>query len=89
MEDSGAYTISCVVGFICIDFFKNITEFSVLFIVVILWYPTFETLFSVLRKLSVKTKPTNPDNHHLHHLIYSFFAHLRLKKKLFQTFLQL
>ena len=67
-------------------FLKNITEFSVLFIVVILWYPAFETLFSVLRKLSVKTKPTNPDNHHLHHLIP--FAHLRLKK-LFQTFLQL
>ena len=79
--DSGAYTISCVVGFICIDFFKNITEFSVLFIVVILWYPAFETLFSVLRKLSVKTKPTNPDNHHLHHLIYSFCSS-KIKKKI-------
>jgi UDP-N-acetylmuramyl pentapeptide phosphotransferase/UDP-N-acetylglucosamine-1-phosphate transferase len=70
--DSGAYTISCVVGFICINFFKNIAEFSVLFIVVILWYPAFETLFSLLRKLIFKTKPTNPDNHHLHHLIFTF-----------------
>tara|TARA_X000000950_G_scaffold286617_1_gene396086 strand:- start:8191 stop:9198 length:1008 start_codon:yes stop_codon:yes gene_type:complete len=79
--DSGAYTISSVVGFICIDFFKNISEFSVLFIVVILWYPAFETLFSVLRKLSIKTKPTNPDNDHLHHLIYTFCSS-KIKKKL-------
>ena len=78
--DSGAYTISCVVGFICIDFFKNIAEFSVLFVVVILWYPAFETLFSVLRKLSVRTKPTNPDNYHLHHLIYTFCSS-KIKKK--------
>ena len=47
----------------------------------ILWYPAFETLFSVLRKLSVKTKPTNPDNHHLHHLIYSFCSS-KIKKKI-------
>ena len=86
--DSGAYTISSIVGFICIDFFINISEFSVLFIVVILWYPAFETLFSVLRKLSIKTKPTNPDNDHLHHLIY-IFVHLKLKKNLFQILSQL
>ncbi len=79
--DSGAYAISCSIGFICIDFFKNISEFSVLFIVVILWFPAFETLFSVLRKLSIKTKPTNPDNQHLHHLIYTFCLS-KIKKKL-------
>ena len=79
--DSGAYTISCLIGFICINFFKNTEEFSVLFIVVILWYPAFETLFSVLRKLSVKNNPTSPDNQHLHHFLYTFCVS-KIKKKL-------
>ena len=70
--DSGAYSISCVVGYICIDFFKNIQDFSVLFIVVILWYPAFETLFSIIRKILFKFDPTFPDNKHLHHHLFNF-----------------
>ncbi len=70
--DSGAYSISCLVGFICIDFYKNIQDFSVLFIVVILWYPAFETLFSIVRKIIFKFNPASPDNNHLHHHLFKF-----------------
>ena len=77
--DSGAYSISCLVGYICIDFFKNIQDFSVLFIVVILWYPAFENLFSIIRKLQFKFNPTFPDNNHLHHHLFNFI-HSKVKK---------
>ena len=40
----------------------------------LLWYPAFENLFSILRKL--KTGISTPDNFHLHHFIY-----LELNKK--------
>ena len=49
--------------------FENV----LLFIVIILWYPAFETLFSIIRKIIYKSQPSSPDNYHLHHLIYLFF----------------
>ncbi len=73
LGDSGAYTVSCLAGFVCIDFYNDIKDLSVLFIVVILWYPAFETLFSIMRKLQLRYNPTKPDNHHLHHYFYVFF----------------
>ena len=38
----------------------------------LLWYPAYETLFSIIRKVSVKKSPLSPDNMHLHQLIYLF-----------------
>jgi hypothetical protein len=40
--------------------------------VAILWYPAYENLFSIIRKLIFKKSPSNPDNEHLHQLIYIF-----------------
>ncbi len=73
LGDSGAYAISCLAGYVCIDFYNDIKDLSVLFIVVILWYPAFETLFSIIRKLQLRNNPTKADNHHLHHYFYIFF----------------
>tara|TARA_Y100000816_G_C26108218_1_gene589919 strand:- start:8278 stop:9279 length:1002 start_codon:yes stop_codon:yes gene_type:complete len=77
LGDSGAYAVSCLAGYVCIDFYNYIKDLSVLFIVVILWYPAFETLFSIIRKLQLRYNPTKPDNNHLHHYFYIF-----LKKKI-------
>ena len=82
--DAGAYSISCLVGFICIDFYKNTQDFSVLFVVVILWYPSFETLFSIIRKINNKSNPAFPDNKHLHHYLFSF-VRKKFKKDLFSN----
>ena len=38
----------------------------------LLWYPAYETLFSIVRKALVKKSPLSPDNMHLHQLIYLF-----------------
>ena len=86
LGDAGAYSISCLVGFVCIDFYKSTQDFSVLFIVVILWYPAFETLFSVLRKITLKFNPASPDNRHLHHYLFTFI-NSKLKKNLFSNIL--
>ena len=38
----------------------------------ILWYPAFENLFSLSRRLLKKNKISSPDNKHLHQLIFLF-----------------
>lgn len=82
--DAGAYSISCLVGFVCIDFYKNTQEFSALFIVVILWYPAFETLFSIIRKITSKYSPAFADNKHLHHYLF-IFIYSKFKKNYFSN----
>ena len=82
LGDSGAYSISTVVGFILIDFFKTNENFSVLFIVVMLWYPAFETLFSIIRKLISKFNPAYPDNNHFHQLLFCY-VNSRISKRFY------
>ncbi len=72
LGDSGAYSVAGIIGYIAIDFFQTIGNFSVLFIVTVLWYPAFETLFSVIRKFILKSNPINPDNQHFHHCLFNF-----------------
>ena len=79
LGDSGAYSISSIIGYIAIDFFRTNEDFSVLFIVVLLWYPAFETLFSVIRKFISKNNPIYPDNNHIHHLLFNLI-NFKLKK---------
>ena len=42
------------------------------YIVLLLWYPCLENLFSLSRKLLSKKSPTLADNQHLHQLIYLY-----------------
>lgn len=74
LGDSGAYSISCVIGVLTIDFYKSVNDFSVLFIVLLLWYPAFETLFSIIRKTVSKIGPSEPDNGHLHQLLFRYIS---------------
>jgi UDP-N-acetylmuramyl pentapeptide phosphotransferase/UDP-N-acetylglucosamine-1-phosphate transferase len=70
LGDSGAYVVAFVVGFIVVDFYSYYKDFSVLFVVILLWYPAFENLFSIIRKKIFKVNPYKPDNKHLHQLIF-------------------
>ena len=80
LGDSGSFLLSFLMGFYLIIFCNtnlNLIRFiSPVFILLLLWYPAFENLFSILRKLISKKNPTKPDNLHLHQLLFSF-----LKKK--------
>ena len=41
----------------------------------LLWYPAFEILFSMLRKIRLNFSPMEPDTNHLHQLL--FFSYKR------------
>jgi UDP-N-acetylmuramyl pentapeptide phosphotransferase/UDP-N-acetylglucosamine-1-phosphate transferase len=72
--DSGAYLTSAFLGFILLLFFSKNNQISPYFIVVLLWYPAFENLFSILKRLFLKKKSYLPDNTHLHHNIFLFIS---------------
>ena len=74
--DSGAYAIGYLFGYTLIEISSLNPLISPIFIVLLLWYPAFENLFSILRKQKIKKSPLKPDFKHLHQLIY-----LNLKKK--------
>lgn len=74
MGDGGSYLISIYLGIYLISYanhFQNLI--SPYYICLLLWYPAFENLFSILRrKLSRKGFSTYADNEHLHHFLYKF-----------------
>ena len=72
LGDSGAYLISFVLGYLLITFSNANQLVSPYFIVCLLWYPAYENLFSIIRKISNKNSPTKPDNKHLHQVLFIF-----------------
>ena len=76
LVDSGAYSLSFILGFILIKIYNLNLQISPYFIILLLWYPCFENLFSIIRKSSSKLNPLDPDNDHLHQYLFVY-----LKKK--------
>ena len=70
MEDS---VLSLFLGYILVVIYSKNPSISPYYIISLLWYPCFENLFSLIRKLIAKKSPTNPDNLHLHQLLYKYF----------------
>jgi len=66
MGDFGAYFYGFMMSTITITFFGEHPELPTWGAVLILFYPAFELLFSVLRKIYKKKDPTKPDPNHLH-----------------------
>jgi UDP-N-acetylmuramyl pentapeptide phosphotransferase/UDP-N-acetylglucosamine-1-phosphate transferase len=72
LGDSGAYLFGLVFGILLIKIYQQDQIFSPFFIVLLLWMPCFENLFSIIRKFFYKIPPTSPDNNHFHQLIFLF-----------------
>ena len=72
MGDSGAYLLSLFSGIYLINFSAENSYISPYLIIVFLWYPCFELLFSMLRRYITKFKAYKPDVLHLHQYIYVF-----------------
>jgi len=72
LGDSGSYLLGFVMGYLLIDIYESSYIFSPYFIALLLWYPAFEILFSIIRKMIQKKSPLKPDNRHLHHLLFSY-----------------
>ena len=73
LGDSGAYSISFLVGFLLIEIYNNNQNISPYFIIVLLWYPCFENLFSIIRKNFRKKNPLEPDKH-FHQKLFIFLS---------------
>ena len=71
--------MSFVVAIILIKFKNDNLLVSPYYIICLLWYPCFENLFSIIRRIIVKLNPQEPDNMHLHHLLYKYLNKKNLK----------
>ena len=77
LGDSGSYMQGFISSVLLIKIYSLNSFISPYFIVLLLWYPCFENLFSIIRKKKLNLSSMNPDTNHLHQLIFYF-----LKKKL-------
>ena len=75
--DSGAYLFGFIFGYLLIYLYQQNQNISPFFIILLLWYPCFENLFSIIRKFKINKSPILPDNKHLHQLLFYY-----LKKKI-------
>jgi len=77
MGDSGSYLIALIIGFYVIKFYEINNLISPYYFALLLWYPAFENLFSLLRRLKTHSEISKPDNKHFHQL---FFRYFKIKK---------
>ena len=70
LGDGGAYLISYFVGVILIKLTFNNELISPYYTVNLLWYPAYEILFSILRKIKNNKSAFKPDNQHFHQILY-------------------
>ena len=80
LGDGGSYSIGLVLGYLLITIYNLSNLISPFFIILLLWYPCFENLFSILRKNKLKNSPIMADDKHLHQLLYFY-----LQKKFFKN----
>ena len=73
LGDSGSYLLGSMFSFLLIKIYSFNQNLSPFFIILLLWYPCFETLFSMIRKINFNKSPMKPDNKHLHQLIFLYF----------------
>ena len=76
--DSGSYLIGFLFGYFLLQIYESNQLLSPYFVALLLWYPAFEILFSIIRKIISRKSPFKPDNKHFHHLV---FLHIYQKFK--------
>ena len=74
LGDSGAYLLGFFIGLIIISSHIRNPDISPYFFISLIWYPCFENLFSILRKLNREFSPLKPDSKQLHQLVFFFLT---------------
>ena len=77
LGDSGSYILGFFLGVKILFISRNFPEISAWYFALLLWYPSFEILFSIIRKSFSKQSAFKPDNEHLHQRIFK-----KLKNKM-------
>jgi len=70
LGDAGSYLLGFTFSIFLINIYLENPQISPFFIIVLLWYPSFETLFSIVRKNIMNKSPMKPDSNHLHQQIF-------------------
>ena len=84
LGDSGSYVLSLASGIFLINFISDNNSISPYFIIVLLWYPCFELLFSMIRRYLKENKTYKPDTWHLHQIIFkNLKQNSKIKNNLF------
>lgn len=80
--DSGAYFLGFLYAYFLIKIFSIDSTISPFFIILLLWYPCFEILFSIVRKINFNKSPLRPDNRHFHQVVYLFIKKIIKNNKI-------
>ena len=59
--DSGSYVLGFIFGYLLIEVYITNQNLSPFYIILLVWYPCFETLFSIIRKFRLNRSPILPD----------------------------
>ncbi len=92
LGDGGSLSIGLFISYIILNFYLKNNSVSPYFIALLLWYPCFEILFSIIRKASMHIQPFAPDSLHLHQLLYKkvkYFNLVELNNTLASSFINL
>ena len=73
LGDNGIYILSIITGYILVEIVNLNNNISPYYIMNLLWYPAFEILFSMLRKIRSNFSPMKPDTNHLHQLVFFYY----------------
>jgi UDP-N-acetylmuramyl pentapeptide phosphotransferase/UDP-N-acetylglucosamine-1-phosphate transferase len=88
LGDSGAYILSLFVGLILIKLSNENNFISPYFIILLIWYPCFELLFSMIRRVTSNLYSYEPDTIHLHQMILKMISkNKKFKSNNFNHFL--
>ena len=88
LGDSGAYILALSIGLILIELSNENDLISPYFIILLIWYPCFELLFSMIRRLVFNLYSYKPDTMHLHQMILKIISNnLKLKSNNLNHFL--
>ncbi|SFV57261.1 Undecaprenyl-phosphate N-acetylglucosaminyl 1-phosphate transferase [hydrothermal vent metagenome] len=74
LGDGGSYLLGFIVAVMGIFLASNYMKVSPWFVLAVLIYPSWEVIFSIIRKLLLRRSPLEPDSLHLHMLIYKHFT---------------
>ena len=74
--DGGAYLLGFLFSVWAIFLQYKLLNISPFYIILLLWYPCFENLFSIIRKKIIRKNPFYPDTDHLHQLFFNYIKNL-------------
>lgn len=92
LGDGGSLSVGLFISYIILNFYLKNNSISPYFIALLLWYPSFEILFSIIRKALKNNQPFTPDTLHLHQLLYKkikYFNFSELNNTITATFINL